>query len=327
MSIWDSHKLSSIFFPYCTEEEERIKNQGIDLAYYCSLDTLFNILNNKELWLRNIRCMSDYRELFFGFNTLKEALYDNKERLNRLLSVLYKINSSRRNEWDNLFDSVFIPINENDMIFILCKYTNIICFTEHDPKTDENGRLEMFNSYGRGNGGCIVFDAKAAIDSDNSLSKVIYVRDAKDPVLVDKLEQLIGSIDKNIEYLQSIDFDKVLFYMGNAIIYAIISIKHYGFAYEKEWRLILSSQAISRDKDSSDYDQYCVPVCLNGVPQMVFKQSLDDKESLVKSIIIENKFEQMEEKLCLAHLLLKKWKKGKQEALDLIKISDIPIKR
>ena len=75
MSVLCNKDLGSIFFPYCSKEEEIIKANGIDLAYYCSLDTLFNILNNKEIWLRNIRCMNDRKELLFGYKILKEALY------------------------------------------------------------------------------------------------------------------------------------------------------------------------------------------------------------------------------------------------------------
>lgn len=38
MSDVDYHKLDTIFFPFCTEEEERIQSKGIDFAYCCSLD-------------------------------------------------------------------------------------------------------------------------------------------------------------------------------------------------------------------------------------------------------------------------------------------------
>lgn len=327
MSDVDYHKLEAIFFPFCTEEEERIKSQGLDLAYYCSLDTLFNILNNKELWLRNIRCMSDIKELFFGYNTLRAALYNDKERLNRLIRALGEIDKSRSKYWIKLFDSAFSGIKENNLLFILCKYANIICFTEHNTAIDENGRLDMFNSYGRGNGGCIVFDGKNALDSEYCLSKVIYVKDAKDPVLLSILDQLISSIEDNREYLSEVGFAVAKRCMTNAIVYAMASIKHYGFSYEKEWRMISNSRAKTGKKNSSDYVSNCVPVCLNGVPQMVLKESLVGKENLLKRIIIERKFEQMEEKFCLAHLLFEKWNVKKEESFKYIKISDIPIKR
>lgn len=327
MSVVDYRKLDTIFFPFCTKEEERIKSKGIDFAYYCSLDTLFNILNNQELWLRNIRCMSDIKELFFGYNTLRTALYEDKSKLTRLIDALTKIDQSKYGYWVRLFDTAFSKAKVNNLLFMLCKYANIICFTEHSPEDDDNGRLDMFNSYGRGNGGCLVFDAKKVLDTNYRLLKVIYVKNGEDPLLEVILDQLINSIECNIEYLRSIDFTEVKRYMFNVIVYAMASIKQYGFSYEKEWRMIYNSRAKKRKKNTSDYLINCYPVCLNGVPQMVIKESLKGKESLLKRIIIERKFEQMEEKFCLAHLLFLKWDIKKEESFKYIKISDISIKR
>lgn len=327
MSILRNKDLGSIFFPYCTEEEKRIKTEGIDLAYYCSLDTLFNILSNKEIWLRNIRCVSDRQELLFGYNTLKEALYEDKDRLKRLIGALSAIDISKRDKWVQLFDAVFTDVENNSLLSKISKYTNIICFTEHDSKNDENGRLDMFNSYGRDNGGCIIIDGPKAVSLNTGLSKVIYVKGSNDPILESVLEQLIRSIENNIVYLRQVDYTFIDCYVKNAIIYAMASIKHYGFSYEKEWRLILNSQVVHNGKNQSDYIINCVPVCLNGVPQMVFKQSLVGQESLLKKVIMENKFEQMEEKYCLEHLLRTKWKLSKEKASEMVVISNIPIKR
>lgn len=327
MSILCNKDLGNIFFPYCTEEEGRIKAKGIDLAYYCSLDTLFNILSNKEIWLRNIRCMSDRKELLFGYNTLKEALYEDKDRLNRLIGALSAIDISKRVEWVQLFDAAFTDVGNNNLLSQISKYTNIICFTEHDSENDENGRLDMFNSYGRGNGGCIIIDGSKAVSLNTGLSKVIYVKGSNDPSLVSVLEQLIRSIEDNIFFLRNVDYTFIDCYVKNAIIYAMASIKHYGFSYEKEWRLIFNSQAMSNSKNQSDYIINCVPVCLNGVPQMVYKQSLIGQERFLKKVIIENKFEQMEEKFCLEHLLFTKWNLSKDEASKMVVISNIPIKR
>ena len=327
MSILCNKDLGSIFFPYCTEEEGRIKAKGIDLAYYCSLDTLFKILNNKEIWLRNIRCMSDRKEVLFGYKTLKEALYEDKDRLNRLIGALSAIDISKRDKWVELFDAAFTDVGNNNLLSQISKYTNIICFTEHDPDNDENGRLDMFNSYGRGNGGCIIIDGPKAVSLNTALSKVIYVKGSNDPSLASVLEQLIRSIEDNMVFLRNVDYTFIDCYVKNAIIYAMASIKHYGFSYEKEWRLILNSQAMYNSKNQSDYIINCVPVCLNGVPQMVFKQSLIGHERLLKKVIIENKFEQMEEKFCLEHLLFTKWKLSKDEASKMIVVSNIPIKR
>lgn len=324
MSSVDYQKLSEIFFPYCSKEENRVKNENIDFAYYCNLDTVFKILDNKELWLRNIRCMSDYKELLFGYTTLKVVLYDNKEMYNKFINVLSEIDETKRSAWIKLLDLIQ---NNKKSLVALGKYINIICFTEHDPELDKNGRLEMLNSYGRGNGGCVIFDARKLIDSYIPLSKVIYVKDAEDPVLTIAIGQIISSIKNNISYLKGIGHSLIKRFVIESILYAIISIKHNGFLYEKEWRLIKSSQAKMDGDEDSEYVSNCVPVCLNGIPQMVYKLSLVGKEDLLKGIIIEGKYEEFEECMCLSYLLESKWKVKEGMALKMIRSSEIPIKR
>lgn len=322
--------LSQIFFPYCANEEKRIINNNLDFAYYGSLDTIFKILDKQELWLRNIRCMSDYQELLFGYNTLEKLLHKNTDIRSRLIDALTFVNMEKRNYWETFLDNIW---EDESVLPTLGKYINIICFTEHDDTTDINGRLEMFNSYGRNNGGCIVFKGEEVLKADVELSKVLYVIDENDLTLIGSINMLIDSLNKNKAILCHYPTKIIEHYLSMAILYGIISIKYIGFKYEREWRLIASSRINTSDQNPYAYVENCTPECLNGVPQLVYKYDLKGKEHLLKNIIIENKYEAFEELLCLSYLLYTKWGIKDEEdirndkALKMLRVSEIPVKR
>lgn len=304
--------LSRIFFYYCTQEEDRIKRDGIDFAYYSNLETIFSLLKNKEIWLRNVRCMNDYGELEFGYNVLRKNIYENKDKYNELLIALKSIKKFADRFWEDFFE-IFWNIGFKN---ILKKETYIMCFTEHNPQVDYNGRLEMFNSYGRSNGSCIVLDGRTLVDEGILFSKVVYINDYDDNKLKDAIDGLIVSLKSNRKFLSCIDDYTLKFYMERAMLYAIISIKHNGFSYEKEWRLVtLKSENIHNE---CRFD----PECVGGIPQMVCKAKIDKYRNLFKTVIIENKYEADVEKESLEEIL---GKSGYNKCK--VHISDIPIRR
>ena len=322
--------LSRIFFPYCAKEEKRIIDSNLDFAYYGSLDTIFKILDKKELWLRNIRCMNDHKELLFGYNILKNLLYNKTVIRNRLIDALALIKIKDRCYWEQFLNTIW---EDESVLLTLGKYINIICFTEHDNTTDINGRLEMFNSYGRNNGGCLVFKGKEVLKAGAELSKVLYVEDENDPKLMNSINMLIDSLNNNRSILLNSSLEVIERYLSMTILYGIISIKHVGFSYEREWRLIASGRINTQEQNPYAYVDNCKPECLNGVPQLVYKYNLTGREYLLKQIIIENKFEAFEECMCLSYLLHTKWGIKDEEdirndiALKMLRISEIPIIR
>lgn len=49
----DEEKLSQIFIPDISKDNDNLLNSNLNLAYYTSAGTLFSILKYKQLWLRS----------------------------------------------------------------------------------------------------------------------------------------------------------------------------------------------------------------------------------------------------------------------------------
>lgn len=53
-------KLYSIFMPWYVERLSKIAENNQKLVHYTSAATALSILKNKEIWMRNTRCMNDF---------------------------------------------------------------------------------------------------------------------------------------------------------------------------------------------------------------------------------------------------------------------------
>ena len=69
------HTIPKVFLNYAGQREFALKALG-NLAYYCSADTAYNVIKNKELWLRKTTCMNDYKEIDYGLEKLKKLFND-----------------------------------------------------------------------------------------------------------------------------------------------------------------------------------------------------------------------------------------------------------
>ncbi len=75
-------KALSIFYPRILESAERVEKENLRLVQYTSADAAMSILRNKEVWLRNVQCMNDYREVDHGIDCLVAAFKNEKEGAN-----------------------------------------------------------------------------------------------------------------------------------------------------------------------------------------------------------------------------------------------------
>ena len=93
----DEEKLSQIFIPDISKDNNNLLNSDLNLAYYISAGTLFSILKYKQLWLRSTMCMNDYQEIKYAFEYVKAILYDNNSTIfSEYIIILAKNNESTR---------------------------------------------------------------------------------------------------------------------------------------------------------------------------------------------------------------------------------------
>lgn len=311
--------INKIFFPFGVDAAQRIIDQGLDFAYYTSVETIFNILKYKKLWLRNIRCMNDYREIIQGKELIIAILKENNDyRLKRLLNLFSSIHNSGEAKWKQIIEDILVGNSFGG----LWLHTYIICFTEHNNAMEYNGNQSMFDAYGRGNGGCLVLDGSKLMNLNLPLSKVFYVDEKNKYKLAEQVDRLIGSIANHIDELQECDDKIIEEIFKQVLIFAICSIKHTGFERENEWRLIINKKIFNYDVSANDFLPQSEE-SIGGIPQIIQQVNLQDFKWLIKDIIIEQRFEAHEEVLAL-NSLLTKW--ASDNTLN-VRVSDIPIRR
>lgn len=311
--------INKIFFPFGVDAEQQIIDQGLDFAYYTSVETIFNIIKYKKLWLRNIRCMNDYREIIQGRELIISILNENNDyRLKRLLNLLSSIHNSEEAKWKKIIEDILVG-NSFGGVWL---HTYIICFTEHNNATEYNGNQSMFDAYGRGNGGCLVLDSSKLMNLNLPLSKVLYVDEKNKYKLAEQVDRLIESIANHINELKKCDNNIIEEIFRQVLIFAICSIKHTGFERENEWRLIINKKIFNYDMSANVFLPQSEE-SIGGIPQIIQQVDLKELKYIIKDVIIEQKFEAHEEVLAL-NSLLKKW--DADNALN-VRISDIPIRR
>ena len=264
----EDKKLSEIFLPYYNERVQKFKNEDMNLAYYTSAETAKNILEKKEIWLRNANAMNDFSEVQYGVDLLRKIFEKDstKQKLKKL---------SPADIFNDVFEKIF---DENAGEYISHKFnTYIACFTEHNKNENKLGRLSMWRAYGRNNGIAIVLKkellSKKLINKKIYFSPVAYFADDNE-----RLEQEVNKIIKNIEdnetFIQKINPQKISNYLKNTLRFALVSIKHSGFSEEKEWRLVTHGY---------DIEKLCIETPY-GVPQPVYK--LKFELDFIEKIII-----------------------------------------
>lgn len=298
-------------FPYYTAELSRLDKENKKFAYYTDLLTTTSIIKNKTIWLRNVMCMNDYTEVRQGLNLLRGYLIKNDFYRNQLITVLSEIGKDQK-YWENILNEL---LDKNESAYFFNTY--IACFTEHENE-DVNGNLNMFRTYGRNKGAAMIFSADTILDSQITISRVLYC----DELDFEKyLKQFIDSLQDNINILHNMEFNNFENLLKQAILFAILSIKNPAFKEENEWRIIYCDKILNNPINKQLYE-LDVEV-INGLPQKVYKLKLGklNLKKCVEKIIIERIPDCSVAKMSLEYCLEKYGFKS-----GIVKISEIPIR-
>jgi hypothetical protein len=66
-------KILSIFEPYWKQQRKSLLNSKSRFVHYTSADSAIKIIQTKSIWMRNARCMNDYKEISYGHELLLNA--------------------------------------------------------------------------------------------------------------------------------------------------------------------------------------------------------------------------------------------------------------
>lgn len=265
--IWNS------IFRDVIDASQNLREGRSKLCHYTSAENAIKMLDSKEFWLRNAKCMNDFAEINGGASMIAKILSDNDRVLLRRLS---KIIDPKCEESDQTFVNLWDYWNLND-----ASKTFIGCLSECS--VDEKvGKLSMWRAYGSQKGGiCFIFNSDPFLHEGNNLGAVAF------PVCYDDylksntyFEECIKRLEDNVVQLSDLSVEERRNIILEGFLYRAIISKHSGFEEEREWRIV------SHQNTESPIITESIEV-LNGVPQIVKKIPLkhDPKAGLLKADI------------------------------------------
>jgi hypothetical protein len=258
-------KLANIFRPYAMKRWSEVVAQRGRFVHYTSAENAMRIIESKQFWMRNAKCMNDYMEVSHGHDLLVK-FFQNKNPDHRKLfystlepcgkEIAQKAISSIDTLWDKIEFNTFIG-----------------SISEHDIDENAHGRLSMWRANGTAS-------AKAAIvlnipfEPDNPIEGLRLVMSPVRYFGYENVEkeftEVINNIKNNIDFLRVQGSQVIINSIFTMLVIAAVSLKHVSFREEREWRLIYlpdfaPSKLMSREIE-----------IISGVPQPVYQIPLMD---------------------------------------------------
>ncbi|WP_165448589.1 DUF2971 domain-containing protein [Rhizobium leguminosarum] len=305
-----------LFHPYAFNRTGAALATNARFVHYTSADTAMKIIQNEEVWMRKSTCMNDFNEIEHGFNCLNRAYKEHKARFENIFEPMFPGFCKRMEEHFN----GWLPSIRNS--------TYISCISEHDSSEDINGRLSMWRAYGNPRGVAIVVKGAPFIRPSDALqaytSPVAYLSEMQFSI---EFQRLLDGFEKGKAIISQLTEEQLLGNMFEVFRMATLCTKHPGFAEEREWRIIYSPSLHESARIKADIFTF------DGVPQRIFKIPLKNVEEeglygiqvheLIDRIIIGPTEFAAEIREALGIVLEKK---GVDQALGMIWISDIPLR-
>ncbi|MER9530170.1 DUF2971 domain-containing protein [Mesorhizobium sp. M0309] len=228
------------------------------LVHYTSAAVLLEIVEREVVWMRNARCMNDFQEINYALDAIRQFFSTTKSSSN-FRDACERCHEGSYTELDNLLTG-HLPSFQNGAF--------ITCLSEHDNKTEANGRLSMWRGYGGKDVAVAIYLNNKAIVGEGPYGLYGY------PVsywnfdhIAKEIRSRIAWIKKNTEKIKKrdrVEFISSLFAMFQ---YFATAIKHPSFVEEKEWRLLYLPYIYS----SPGLEERKIVRTLNGMPQTIYQ--------------------------------------------------------
>lgn len=221
-----------VFHPYATKRAATAYQQNLRFAHYTSSAVGLEVLRNKQVWMRQVSCMTDYMEVDHGLNCIDATLFSERgNRLGKFLNSLYP----------GLFEEIVAKYRASKQL--LRSETFITCLSEHAGKgyedEDQYGRLSMWRAYGRTTGIALIVNQSMLWNVSAQLgiftSPVAYLTDVE---FAEQADVLASTLEANADFLNAIGREQVRDSLVNSLTTAAVSTKHPGFKEEREWRIV-----------------------------------------------------------------------------------------
>ncbi len=254
-------RLASIFMPYATARREKIYKTNGRFVHYTSAENALRIIQSKQLWMRNARCMTDYMEVTHGYQMLLQ-FFSQKAQRDAFCKSLNHCHSGVGEEALQFFDQWW-----NNIQFDIY----IASISEHDDTEDAHGRLSMWRAFGRLPARAALVMRPPAPGKAEGLKVMLSPVAYFDYAGVEKqIKKVTANVTKNRDFLKTFEKNKIKDLVFFMLVAAAVSLKHQGFREEREWRVIYIPQV-----HQSKLIAWSMEV-IDGVPQIIHKIPLED---------------------------------------------------
>ena len=265
-------RLESIFMPHARKQRDKAHenpDKPTRFVHYTSAELALGIIKSKRIWMRNTNCMTDYREVQHGFDSLQSFFSDETKR-NAFTDALEACAPGSAQEAINLFNSWLPDIRLN---------TYIASLSEHDDSEDLHGRLSMWRAFGSSVARVAIVLKIPAFSGGAAALNIIFspVAYLNEREVRGVLDSVTNNIRSNSDYLRSISRATLINYIFLMLVAGVACLKHEGFREEREWRAVYSP---NRSKSSLMESSTEI---IGGVPQIVHKAPLDATVSKILS--------------------------------------------
>jgi hypothetical protein len=259
--------LEGIFIPHARRRRDEVYDFGkatsARFVHYTSAEAALKIINQKQIWMRNAACMTDYREVQHGFSFLLRFFAD-KEKAKSFKDAVNVFAQGAADEALNLFDQWWKQGTIQFKTFILST-------SEHISEEDLHGRLSMWRAFG-GTAARVGLVLNVPVQSEGAeamkliFSPVAYFKN-------DEADQLVSEVVKNmtanIAYLKTVGRQEIVNWIFSMLLLGVTCAKHEGFREEMEWRVVHCPQLYPSPLITPSTE------IIGGVPQSVYKLPLD----------------------------------------------------
>ena len=260
-------RFDAALFPYLVAQRNRVLRSCGRFVHYTTGEGADGILRNRSVWLRSTTCMNDYSEVMHGYNCLRGAWSGDSGKV--FQEALDKCHPGIAAEVVTALDKQTGSILHGSFV---------ACFSEHDPKEDQYGRLSMWRAYCNPTGVALVLNSTPFFGKSDALkaysSPVAYLSDGE---FNDMIFKVAANVDRERAFLNALDRRWVLNGLLNMLKFAILCTKHPAFAEEREWRVVYTPGLVTSDHMVRNVRT------IRGVPQTVHELPLRDlpQEGLV----------------------------------------------
>ena len=231
-------------------------------VHYTSLENAFSIVQNKEIWMRNLLCMNDFSEFQYGFSCWCEV-YDNSIAGAKFKKLLDNIHP-------NLCANLHLVFNNGVKAY--ANRTYVFSLSEHKQQEDQFGRLSMWRAYGGNSGVAIVLNKEPFIFPSDALNAYTFPVNYSDHAgFSSQFNTMVEYLEDNVTELKIVPPHLIFGVISYLFQYFVLCTKHPGFSEEKEWRVVYTEQDENIENSVNSTALIKSIEIINGIPQFVFK--------------------------------------------------------